>query len=176
MAFIRLKKIKGNKYAYIVENTWKKGRVKQHVKKYIGRVHKFSRQRFGSEEEELEDFLKFVDNSLEEYLAKNDAKTIMLDTVRWELKNHGFVVIDDEWRKDNLIFSEKKTAVLGNKTDAAFAFNEGMLNTFMLKKLLRFEYKGNEEEIGYKMAKDFVELGIKVPKQIFIGLYEKILA
>ena len=36
MAFIRTKKIKGKRYAYIVENKWKKKKVKQRVLKHIG--------------------------------------------------------------------------------------------------------------------------------------------
>jgi hypothetical protein len=36
--FIRAKSVKGKKYAYLVENIWKKGKVKQVVKKYIGKI------------------------------------------------------------------------------------------------------------------------------------------
>ena len=36
--FVRAKTVKGKKYGYLVENTWKRGKVKQVVKKYLGRV------------------------------------------------------------------------------------------------------------------------------------------
>jgi hypothetical protein len=174
MAFIRVKRIKGKKYAYVVENSWRDKKVKQKVKKYIGRVHELSRQEFNHEEDELEDFLSFFGMELEKYLKKKDAKDLVLDAVKWELKNHGFEQKNDEWIKDKIIFREKPIEVSNNRgANISLAFNDGLLNTFLLRKLLRFNYKGDEEEIGYKMAKDFVELGIKVPKPIFIGIYEK---
>lgn len=37
--FIRTKQIKKYHYAYLVENTWKKGRSKQRVVQYLGRVY-----------------------------------------------------------------------------------------------------------------------------------------
>ena len=36
--FVRAKTIKGKKYAYLVKNQWKRGKVKQHVKKYLGPI------------------------------------------------------------------------------------------------------------------------------------------
>ncbi|MBL7055291.1 hypothetical protein ISS07_00085 [Candidatus Woesearchaeota archaeon] len=36
MAFIRVKKIKGNEYFYLVENVREKGKIRQKVLKYIG--------------------------------------------------------------------------------------------------------------------------------------------
>ena len=36
--FVRVKKIKGKRYAYLVENSWVSGRSRQKVKEYLGRV------------------------------------------------------------------------------------------------------------------------------------------
>ncbi len=41
--FIRKKKIKGKEYAYLVENKYINGRVKQKVKRYLGKVFRFDR-------------------------------------------------------------------------------------------------------------------------------------
>ena len=39
MAYIRSKKVKGNKYYYIVEGKLVRGRVKQKVIKYLGNIN-----------------------------------------------------------------------------------------------------------------------------------------
>src|SRR3989338_4060929 len=177
MAFIRIKKIKGIEYAYIVENSWQENKVKQKVKKYLGKVYKFERKKFEDEEYELAGFIGFVGDELEHYLAVAKPKKILLDIVKWELSNHGFkqeVKNIQLWKNNVCIFNEKLIAVINdNKADVAFGFNDGLLNTFKLRKLLRLNYAGEEQEVGYKLAKDLVELGLKVPKEVFVGLFQK---
>lgn len=180
MAFIRIKKIKGIEYAYIVENTWQENKVRQKVKKYLGKVHKFERKKFNDEQEELADFVAFVHDELEHYLAVAEPKKILLDIVKWELSNHGFKAEEKNnelWidNKDKRCrFDEKKIAVVNNnKSAVALGFNDGLLNTFKLRRLFKLNYTGEEHEVGYKLAKDCVELGLKVPKEVFIGLFEK---
>ena len=177
MAFIRIKKIKGIEYAYIVENSWQENKVKQKVKKYLGKVYKFERKKFEDEEYELAGFIGFVGDELEHYLAVAEPKKILLDIVRWELSNHGFkqdVKNIHLWKNDVCRFDEKNIAVTNEgKAEVALAFNDGLLNTFKLRKLLRLNYTGEEQEVGYKIAKDLVELGLKVPKEVFIGLFQK---
>lgn len=36
--FVRVKKVNGKEYAYLVENIWKEGKTRQRVKKYLGPV------------------------------------------------------------------------------------------------------------------------------------------
>lgn len=44
MAFKRIKKINGNLYLYLVENTWVNGKVKQKTLKYCGRVDPYKKE------------------------------------------------------------------------------------------------------------------------------------
>ena len=57
MAFFRIKKIKGNEYAYRVENEWKKGTSVQKVKGYLGRVFRFEK----SQQIEFQKFINIED-------------------------------------------------------------------------------------------------------------------
>ena len=45
--------------------------------------------------------------------------------------------------------------------------------TLTLRNLLDFKPE-NEETDGYRLARAFVEAGIKVPQEIFVGLFDKI--
>ncbi len=177
--FVRVKHVRnkatGKKYpyAYIVENSWKKGRVKQKVKKYLGRVHEFERQD--------EPFEEFVNCEIKQYLDKG-YKDIVNDLVVWELMNHGFtkdvggkgknVYVNDKLKYDAR--SRKLTNHLG--VDVAVAANDGLICTFKIKKLANIRPSEDEyqEEFGYRMAKEYVEAGIKVPEDVFVTLFEKV--
>ena len=168
MAFIRTKKIKGKRYAYIVENKWKKGKVKQRSKKYLGRVFSFERTE--------SDFREFISEDFAKYLEARDAKSIVLDLVRWELYNHGFrdesgVLVNEECLVDvkKLRIRNKRGSIV------ALEFNEGLLGEYKLKRFLKFNFgEVTEKEAGYKLAKEFVENGLAVPHEVFVGVFEKL--
>ena len=170
MAFIRTKKIKGKKYAYIVENKWKKKKVKQRVKKYLGRVYSFERSDDGRFEE-------FVSQDLAGYMKSRDAKTIILDLIRWELHNHGFKDSNGLLVNSECSVDMKKLRIRNQKgSSVALEFNEGLLNEYKLKRFLKFNFGSelSEEEAAYKLAKEFVENGLDVPHEVFIGVFQKI--
>ena len=106
MGFIRVKKIGGKEYAYLVENKWYKRGFKgkgrgsrQKVSKYLGRVYYFDKA-------DGWDFLTFKSiNNLEQYLKdnSNNKNQIFRDLVEWELFRHN--VDKEEFTID---FSNKK--------------------------------------------------------------------
>ena len=57
MAFVRVKKISGSEYAYLVENTWTERGTRQRVGKYLGRIYKPDKVK----SEGLANFLKISD-------------------------------------------------------------------------------------------------------------------
>ena len=81
--FIRSKKIKGKRYAYIVKNKWTRKGPRQRVKGYLGRIYK-------PEMVKEIDFIEFVGVSINEYIDGSDKGKIIRDLVKWELVKHGF--------------------------------------------------------------------------------------
>lgn len=170
MSFIRVKKINGNEYAYLVENRWYKRRVngnglgsRQKVSKYLGRV-------YGFDKTENIDFLTFKKiEDLEEYLRdsiSNRAK-IIKDLIEWELFRHS--INKEEFTID---FSNKKITNKknnkGNHKEVSLKMNEGFLNSFTLSRLF-----GLRSGDSYHLAKCFVEAGIEIPKELFVGMFGK---
>ena len=182
--FVRLKKIKGNDYAYLVENSYRKrgSRVCQKVKKYLGRVFRFSR-----------------DNSEfkydESYIDKNSAEQIVMDLVKFELVAHGFVLKrirggGVRYVRDSIFvdLNHRKIEIsLGNSI--CLGLNEGVLCDYMLRKLLRFEVDSSfeydegdvysEEEVkerkaGIILARMFVDCGLKISPAIYLGVFSKV--
>ena len=170
MAFIRTKKVKGNEYAYIVRNKWKKKDkgTRQKVKAYLGRVYRLS----PINEVKFEDSISC---GLDEYLEKTNRQRIIKDLVRYELLKHGFVKRGKVHVNGECIVDiEKKKVYNSRKSKAALGINEGFLCNYYLRRLLRFDESGEEEEVGYKLAKLFVESGIAIPQEVFIAYFNKI--
>jgi hypothetical protein len=153
MAFIRIKKIKGYEYAYLVENIWRKRKkgARQKVRQFLGRIYK----------PELKNDMEF--SKEEEYVKNNSFRQIVKDLIEYELLKHGvrdfFVDFD-------------KGFVLRNNRKAALQINEGFLCNYTLKNLINFKLEG--EEAGYGLANVFVEAGIKVPQELFVKIFEKL--
>lgn len=181
MAFIRKKRIKTKKgsvyeYAYVVENKWKKKEktAKQKYKAYLGRIYVFQRLKdIGFSEFHLvEDVSEYV---------KNKGKTeIINDLIKLELHNHGFEEKDGMWVNNKISFDIGKREYYieengkNNNKKIVLALNEGFLCKENIEKLLNFKVVSSDEETGYKLAKAFVEAGLKVPKEIFVGVFDKI--
>ena len=164
MAFIRTKKIDGKEYAYLVENRWYKRKHKgknrgprQKVSKYLGRAHRFNK------EQDI-DFYSFkkIDN-LEQYLKNNsnNKNNVFRDLIEWELFRHN--INKEDFTID---FSNKK--ILNNKTnkEVSLRMNDGFLNGFTLNRIFNLNSRDS-----YYLAKAFVEAGIEVPKEVFVGLF-----
>ena len=163
MGFIRLKKINGKEYAYLVENKWYKRKFKnknkgsrQKVSKYLGKVYFFDK------EKDVE-FINFKNiNDLEHYLKNNNKNQIVKDLVEWELFRNN---ID---KKEFIInFNDKK--IKKKNKEVSLKLNEGFLNSYTLNRL--FSLKSDD---SYYLAKCFVEAGVEVPKEVFVGMFSKV--
>ena len=161
MAFFRIKKIKGKEYAYIVENEWKRKSSRQKVKAYLGRVYRFELMN----NVDLTQFLKTT--TIEDYINNNPKNKIINDLIEWELFKHGI-------NKQELLIDLNNIRTQKNKKNIAIFINEGFMCNVTLKNLLEFKPEGDEETDGYRFARAFVEAGVKVPQEVFIGLFGKL--
>ena len=169
MSFIRTKTIKGNQYAYLVENKWKRKTSKQKVKKYLGRVY--------SLEKKLEyDFLAFIGcNDLALYVKNTTQEDIIRDLIVFEIYSHGFKKIDTmKWTSNGIIVDLKEKTIKKNKKDIVLKLNDGFLCGHTLNKLFGFNEKGNTRDVATKWARLFIDTGIAISKDIFIEFFQKI--
>ncbi|MBD3163952.1 hypothetical protein GF323_02020 [Candidatus Woesearchaeota archaeon] len=204
MAFIRIKRISGKEYAYLVSNKWRKrlkrkkgerkGETKpgkgsrQKVNKYLGRVLKLDKVK----EMGFFEYINIKENA--DYL-KSSKEKIVRDLAGYELFLRGFVKKGkegkggkegtgqrarkvDKMTLGRLCFdldSRKFTDTCGKEIKAVLEMNEGFLCRHTLHRLLNFKLKHEDErEDGIGLAKAFLEAGLKVPKEIFIGYFQKL--
>lgn len=176
IAFIRIKRFKrkdGTKveYAYIVENkrNRKIGKVKQKFRKYLGRVYRFDKVR----DREFAEFHNIED--MQKYMVNNSARSIIGDLIHFELNNHGFVNEAEVLKKGDCFVNIREGTVYNqNGNYVALALNEGLLTTYAISGLINFKATFSDDETGYKLAKAFVEAGLKIPKEVFVGIFEKL--
>ena len=159
MAFFRVKKVKGKEYAYLVENGWKKKGSRQKVRGYLGRAYRLTQTN-------KTDFSEFINNKdIEKYVQDNEANKIIKDLIEWGLINFN----RDEF---NIDFGNK--TLQKHKKNAVLVMNEGFMCSLTLTNLLEFKPEADEDSGGYNFARAFVEAGIKVPQDVFIGLFAKL--
>ena len=164
MGFIRTKKISGKEYAYLVENKWykrgfkSKGRgPRQKVSRYLGRVYNFDIKN-------NDDFFTFKEiNNLDQYLKNNNKEKIIKELVEWEFWRHS---IDKE--QFTIDFVSKK--VLRSNREVSLKINDGFLNNYTLSRLFNLKLV---DRGSYYLAKCFVEAGIEIPKEVFVGVFGK---
>jgi len=151
--FIRLKKVKGNYYAYKVQNRRVYGKVKQKVKGYIGKA-------LIPKKVNEKSFFEFVnDNSYNKPL-----KETVEDLVKWELFKH------------NLNLKLEKNSLKQNNQKIVLKINEGYLYDKTIKDIINFHAVGDDEYvIGQEFAEVFVKAGIDIPKELFVKLFEKVI-
>lgn len=161
MVFFRIKNIKGKEYAYVVENVWNGKGSRQKVKKYLGKLYRFNVKNNVS-------FLEYfkIDNA-QNYIENNDKNKVIIDLAEWELFKFG--ISKEEFSIDFYNITIKK-----NNKNIVFSINDGFMCEHTIKNLLDFKAEGDEQIDGYRLARAFVEAGIKVPQEIFIVTFEKL--
>lgn len=169
--FIRIKKIKNYEYAYKVKNSWSEKGARQKVVGYLGRVLRFDKVR-------NEDFSYFIANILKEkdfvnYLDTKSFQEIAMDLPRWELYKLGFNKKGDTYKTENATLELKDNHLSSRGKDVVIALNDGFLCGENMRRIKSFNVKGDEEDVGIKLAEAFVEAGIGVPKDVFVKLFEK---
>ena len=182
MAYIRVKKIgKKYRYAYLVENRWKKrvGKgskkgARQKVKAYLGKVHDFSRV-------SDKDFIShFSVDDVKGHFDEHGVSKVVKDLLRLELINHGFSENGDFYANGDLVvYIGNKDFFIRNLAEEkdrklVVAMNEGFLCKETFDKLMRFKPKGDDKEIGLELGNALLEAGLKVPQEVFVEMFERV--
>ena len=186
MTYIRLKRFKrknGNvaTYAYLVKNMWKKRVPKgsekgarQKVKGYLGKVHEFSR--VGGRE-----FIShFSINDVKGHFDEHGKDKVVRDLLRLELLNHGFIETGDFYASGDLaVYLSNKDFFIKNLSEEkdrklVIGMNEGFLCKETFEKLLGFKASGDPKEVGLALGNALLEAGLKVPTEVFVEMFNRV--
>jgi len=151
--FVRVKKINGKKYTYLVENEWTPWGSRQRVTKYLGAAHEPER---------------LTDNTHELSNGKHEA---VISAVKQELLNHGFRELDEVFERDGISVHLKNKTVKKGKKNVTLTLNEGFLCEHTLNELLSFEPHENKDIAATKLAKLTLEAGLKMTPEQFAHIF-----
>ena len=158
MSFIRVKNIKGNRYGYLVENTWQGRGSRQHVKAYLGKVLTPDAT---------------ADNPAPD-ISNISFEDACLTLAAWTLSNHGFANDNGIHTRDEVSVDVKAKSVKRRAKDAVLELNEGFMCNHTFTQLLNFVGEGShEEEVGQRLASALLETGISVSHETFVELFKK---
>jgi len=157
MAYIRVKKIKDQNYAYLVENKNTSSGPRQKVKRYLGRVHKLEGTNGNHSKMEGDGILH--------------ALTIS------ELKKLGFARKGEGYVYRNLIFScsehsLKKKTKSNTYKEAVISLNGGYLCSFTLQRIANFKRTKDFNSDAYILARYFLESGLQIGEEDFVKFYQ----
>ncbi len=148
-------------YAYLAEIRRKRGKPKQKIIKYLGRVYIFPKK----ENNEV-----ILNNN-------NDLKEIFYSLIKTELINHDFKEVKGKLNKEYIEVDIKQATIINSKTNkkACLKLNEGVLCEETLKRLINFDPpKQTMKEISKYFAKCVIEGGINAPEAVLIQIFQKI--
>ena len=159
--FVRSKTVKDKKYGYLVENNWKKGKVKQVVKKYLGRIIF------------LDDF---VIKSISPINFSLNLKNILQQIISQEFMARNFIQGRGEvYKWNNIVVNLTKGTIKQEDKSVVLYLNGRYLYPKLLRDLLDFFAPESEEDVkGEKLAQAFSDAGISISQEVFIQLYKKI--
>jgi hypothetical protein len=153
--FVRVKKIKGRPYAYLVENEWTPWGSRQRVTKYLGKTH----------------FLEKLNEAEHELPA--GLKNAVIEAAIQELKNHGFVEKEGKYHSEEIVVDLKEKTVRQKTKKAVLSMNEGYMCDHTLQELLNFEHEDHPEKSAKKLASLALESGLKLTNEQFVHLFEQ---
>jgi hypothetical protein len=154
--FVRVKKIKGKPYAYLVENEWTPWGSRQRVAKYLGKTQTLTRFSEGL-------------NQLPAGLQQ-----AILEAIAQELSNHGFAREGDVLKQEDITVSLQEKTIRQKSKKIVLGMNEGYLCDHTLQQLLTFIPEEKPEENAKKLANLVLEAGLKLSNEQFLHLFEQV--
>lgn len=159
--FVRAKTIKGKKYAYLVKNQWKKGKVRQHVKKYLGPIISVPE--------------KIDSASLIQIDFSEQSKDCIRNIISNEFISRGFIRKQARLIFDDIIISFSNNKITKGSSDCVLFVNDRYFYSGNLDDLQNFfAPESSEDRPGKKLAQAFSDAGIPVLQEDFISLYKKL--
>ncbi len=156
MPFIRVKQIKGKKYAYLVENTWGSKGPRQKVKKYLGPIVELP----------IAEERPFTTENVE----KKGFSQLAKEAIANEFLRRGFTVDEKGFIKDTITVTSTYEVQVGGR-NAALRLNDGYFCDFTVAELLA--YTGEDDPAGKRLARLIIACGVHPDEELFFELFSK---
>lgn len=153
--FVRLKKINGREYGYLVENTWTSQGPRQTVTGYIGKIIRPPRV-----------------HTTPFTPANGTYRDIITQILHHTLLDHGFSSDGNTYQKDRTSINLRTHTVAENGKPAVLAIDQGFLCDHTISQLLTLTHKEKPEEAMHALAHALVKAGITISTENMVTLFE----
>jgi len=160
--FIRTKKIKGNDYAYLVENTWTNSGSRQKAKGYLGRVYAISPCKDET----------FLAKKEQDYLVTRKFSEILNDLIYFELQRHGFEKKGQVLENKDMSFDVKDMSIKKKGKPVVLKINQG----FFCNQTVSTACSNYSGDMAYQLAERLTAAGIGIDQAMFVELVAKLKA
>jgi len=171
--YLKIKKIKGIEYAYLVTQKYNKKTKKRKQKNnaFLGKVLQVDK----TANLDLNDYLTI---SKEEFIDTNPVRSIFKKLIELELFNHGFVFDEKQqlFVKDNLLVTAGccKFKDSYNQSKFCLEINQGFLSARSLDRLCEPLPKLLDDMARANLlAKKLKSEGLDPPPELFINIFKK---
>lgn len=161
--YIRIKPVKSQEYAYLIENKWDKRtkKIKKKIRAYFGKIYRIPK-------------LSNIEPNLALFNDLTFKQTIK-HIITSELKNYNFKEKSKSLYLDKIIVDLNNLQILSNNKQVTLLINEGFLNSYTLNSLQNFEINTDSWiKEGKRLAKLLGLSGIKIKPEQFILLFQKL--
>jgi len=90
------------------------------------------------------------------------------------LKKLGFSKRRGDLVHQGIVFSPFTIKKRSNNKDVVIALNKGYLCSYTVDRILKFRKTKDINKDGYKLAKYFLEAGIEISRENFVGFYQQL--
>ena len=170
--YIRIKQLKNQEYAYLIENQWnkKEKKIKKKVRAYLGKIYRPQRTNNLN-------LKQAINKELNEYFSRTELRCILLDLIKLELINHNFKQINETLENYPIQINLTTLKIYNKNTNKTITLqiNQGFLNEFTINELFNFKPSQNKEDIklGKILAKKLALTGISIKPEEFVSLFRK---
>jgi len=158
--FVRIKRINGIDYAYLVENEWTPKGSRQNVTAYLGKVLKVQRQKITIQRLTGSNYNKLINDLIE---------TTLLDYGFQKQNQHPQTYILNDITVDLL-----QMRTVPKHKPAVLALEQGHFCEQTIAELIRFSKKENPEKTAVALASALLQAGISISTENMVALFESI--
>ncbi len=154
--FVRVKKINGRPYAYLVENEWTPWGSRQRVSKYLGKTQTLTRYSEGLNE------------------LPQGIRAAIIEAAAQELSNHGFTREGNVFKQESIVVDLNENTIREKSKKVVLGMNEGYLCDHTLQQILTFAPEERPDESAKKLANLALEAGLKLSNEQFVHIFEQV--
>jgi hypothetical protein len=154
MAYIRIKKISNNQYAYLVENINTSIGPRQKVKEYLGKV---------------------ITLPISQTKTRFREKDLLVELILQVLIPFGFQKKQKTYHAKQIIFNPVDLTIHSIKNKPVLIpANNGYLSSFTLQRIKQFQKGKDLDNDAHLLAKYFLEAGLRISEENFVNFYQQL--